>query len=174
MRAVLEREVPGVEVLAGSAEELPLGDRSIDAIVCGQAFHWFDGPTALAEFHRVLRPGGRLGLIWNRRRREQPLHQAIDRIIERYRQDTPAYHSRRWAEAFEGSLHFALAGRTEVASQQVLDADGLVDRVLSISYVSALDDAQRAHVEAELRALAAPGLEALEHRTQVFVYERLG
>lgn len=173
MRAVMERKLPGVEALAGSAEAVPLGGESVDAVVCGQAFHWFDGPRALAEFHRVLRPDGRLGLIWNRRRSDQPLHQAIDEIIERHRQDTPAYHSRRWAKAFDGSSLFVLAARTEVQSEQVLDADGLVDRVLSISYVSALDDAERAGVESELRSLAAGGLEPLRHTTQAFVYDRL-
>jgi SAM-dependent methyltransferase len=173
MRAVLEREVPDAQALPGAAEAIPLGDGSVDAIVSGQAFHWFDGPRALAEFHRVLRPDGRLGLIWNRRRRDQPLHQAIDEIIERHRQDTPAYHSDRWAGAFEDSPLFALADRTEVASEQVLDADGLVDRVLSISYVSALDDAERARVESELRALALPGLEPLAYSTEVFVFARL-
>jgi SAM-dependent methyltransferase len=173
MRAVLEREVPGVEAIAGSAEEIPLDAGSIDAIASGQAFHWFDGPRALTEFHRVLRPEGRLGLIWNRRRRDQPLHQAIDEIIERHRRDTPAYHSQRWAEAFEGSSLFALADRIEVPSEQRLDADGLVDRVLSISYVSALDDVERAGVESELRRLAEGGLKPLRHTTQVFVYVRL-
>jgi SAM-dependent methyltransferase len=173
MRAVLEREVPDVQTLAGSAEEIPLGDRSVHAVVSGQAFHWFDGPRALTEFHRVLRPDGRLGLIWNRRRRDQPLHQAIDAIIECYRQDTPAYHSDVWSRVFEGSSLFALSNRTEVPSEQLLDADGLVDRVLSISYVSALDGAERAGVESELRALAQDGLEPLRHITQVFVYSRL-
>jgi SAM-dependent methyltransferase len=173
MRAVLQREVVGVKAIAGSAEEIPLGDGSVDAIVSGQAFHWFDGPRALAEFHRVLRPGARLGLIWNRRDRHQPLHQAIDEIIERYRQDTPALLSQRWAEAFEGSSLFRLADRAEVESEQMLDADGLVDRVLSISYVSALPDAERAGVESELRGLAQGDLQRLRHTSQVFVYTRL-
>lgn len=174
MRSVLERQVPGVEALAGRAEDIPLPVGSVDAIVCGQAFHWFDGPRALAEFHRVLRPGGRLGLIWNRRRSDQPVHRAIDEIIERYRQDTPAYHTEHWARVFDENPWFGLADRTEMASEQRLDADGLVDRVLSISYVAALEDEERAQVEARLRALAEGGLEPLSHSTQIFVFARLG
>ncbi len=97
MRAVLERAVPEARALEGTAESLPVGDGSVDAIVVAQAFHWFDGPAALAEFHRVLRPDGRIALIWNRRLREQPLHRAISEIIEPYRGDTPTQLSRRVA-----------------------------------------------------------------------------
>jgi len=51
--------------MTGTAEEIPLADSSVDAVVVGQAFHWFDPPRALAEIARVLRPGGALGLFWN-------------------------------------------------------------------------------------------------------------
>ena len=173
MRSVLERQLPGVEALAGRAEDIPLPVGSVEAIVSGQAFHWFDGPRALAEFHRVLRPEGRLGLIWNRRRSDQRVHRAIDEIIERYRQDTPAYRTEDWARVFDDNPWFELADRTEMASEQTLDADGLVDRVLSISFIAALDDQERAQVEARLRALAEGGLEPLGHSTQIFVFARL-
>ena len=53
------------EALAGTAEDIPLGDGSVDLVVVGQAFHWFDAPRALTEIRRVLRPGGVLGLFWN-------------------------------------------------------------------------------------------------------------
>ena len=72
----------GCAALAGTAEALPLDDGSVDAVVVAQAFHWFDGPAAVAEFHRVLRPGGRFGLIWNRAAHGQPLHREVDAIIE--------------------------------------------------------------------------------------------
>jgi SAM-dependent methyltransferase len=170
---VLERQVPAARALAGRAEEIPLPDAGVDAIVAGQAFHWFDGPGALAQFHRVLRPGGRLGLIWNRRDSTQPVHRAIDEIIDPYRHDTPAYQSQRWSRVFDETILFKLADRTQIRSEQVLDADGLVDRVLSISFVSALPDHERHRVEERLRAMARSGLEPLRHLTQVFVYARL-
>jgi SAM-dependent methyltransferase len=53
------------EVLDGTAEAIPLPDSSVDAVVAGQAFHWFDIPRAMAEIARVLRPGGTVGLFWN-------------------------------------------------------------------------------------------------------------
>ena len=53
------------ESYAGTAEEIPLPDASVDAIVVGQAFHWFDPVRAIPEMVRVLRSGGRIGLFWN-------------------------------------------------------------------------------------------------------------
>jgi ubiquinone/menaquinone biosynthesis C-methylase UbiE len=72
MRALLERISPEVEAVAGTAEQLPLADGSADAVTVGQAFHWFDAPTALAEIARVLLPGGVLGLVWNLRDERVP------------------------------------------------------------------------------------------------------
>lgn len=63
----LRHAVPEAQALLGSAEAIPLPDSSVDVVVVAQAFHWFDVPVALAEFARVLGPGGRLGLIWNDR-----------------------------------------------------------------------------------------------------------
>ena len=57
----------------GTAEDIPLEDASVDLVTVAQAFHWFDGPAALAEIHRVLRPGGRLALLWNRRVEDAPI-----------------------------------------------------------------------------------------------------
>jgi len=65
MRDRLQRDLPGVTALPGTAQHIPLPDSSTDAVVCAQAFHWFASAEALAEIHRVLKPGGVLGLIWN-------------------------------------------------------------------------------------------------------------
>lgn len=65
MRGELTRLLPSVTALAGGAEEIPLADASVDAVVVGQAFHWFDQERALPEIARVLRPGGTLGALWN-------------------------------------------------------------------------------------------------------------
>jgi SAM-dependent methyltransferase len=67
MRAGLVEALPEVRALAGTAEAIPLPDASVDAITVAQAWHWVDPERATAEVARVLRPGGTLGLIWNRR-----------------------------------------------------------------------------------------------------------
>jgi SAM-dependent methyltransferase len=65
MRTEFTRRFPQVEALAGTAEEIPLVSASVDAVLVGQAFHWFDQDAALDEIGRVLRPGGTVGLLWN-------------------------------------------------------------------------------------------------------------
>lgn len=85
MRAVLERVVPEARALAGSAERIPLPDASIDVVTVGQAFHWFRADEALAEMHRVLRPGGGYALLWNRWDDDDPLLHELNDLIERLR-----------------------------------------------------------------------------------------
>jgi SAM-dependent methyltransferase len=70
MRAVLARRSPEAEVLAGTGEELPLPDGSADALFVSTAWHWLDPARAVPEIARVLRPGGRLGVIWTSRDRD--------------------------------------------------------------------------------------------------------
>ena len=72
MRATLAAALPEARALAGAAESIPLPDSSVDAITVAQAWHWVDPAVALPEAARVLRPGGTLGLIWNRRDERVP------------------------------------------------------------------------------------------------------
>ena len=66
MRAKIDAlQLPTVRAVAGTAQAIPLPSGKLDAVVCAQAFHWFATREALDEFHRVLRPGGKLGLVWN-------------------------------------------------------------------------------------------------------------
>jgi SAM-dependent methyltransferase len=65
MLAELARWLPNVPRHLASAERLPLDDASVDAVTVAQAWHWFDKPAAAAEFLRVVRPGGAIGLLWN-------------------------------------------------------------------------------------------------------------
>ena len=71
MREVLAERSPGADVRAGWAEAMPLPDASADAVFVSTAWHWFDPARAVPEIARVLRPGGRLGVIWTSRDREE-------------------------------------------------------------------------------------------------------
>ena len=78
---VLTDRLPGVRTSVARAEELPLLDASVDVLACAQAFHWFDQEAALAEFARVLRPGGHLALAWNTRDEKVPWVRKLGAII---------------------------------------------------------------------------------------------
>jgi SAM-dependent methyltransferase len=75
-------------------------------VTVAQAFHWFDGPRALAEIHRVLRPGGALALVWNRRRMEDEIHGRIEELLAPYRGDVPAHATEEWRSALDGCALF--------------------------------------------------------------------
>jgi SAM-dependent methyltransferase len=154
MRRVLEVTVAGVEAFGGTAEHMPFADASADVCTVAQAFHWFRGAEALAEIRRVLRPQGRLGLVWNRRDLSQPLQADIERVIDRYRGETPTLATGAWRDGFVSSALFGPLAEDHVPMAQVLDADGLVDRVLSVSFVAALAGPERRRVADEVRAIA--------------------
>jgi SAM-dependent methyltransferase len=173
MRRQLERAVPGVPVLDGVAEALPLGDGTVDAILCGEGFHWFDGDRALPELHRVVRPGGGLGLLWNLHRwdRSVPWVREIERLIAPYsdRRDRTRYASGRWREAFGRCSLFGPLERRSFAHVQRLDAEGLVAHVGSVVFIAALPDAEREAVLAAVRqAVARAGEYEVPYRTDAW------
>jgi ubiquinone/menaquinone biosynthesis C-methylase UbiE len=154
MRAELERAVPEAEAVRGSAEQIPLADDSVDAITIGQAFHWFRYDEAMPELHRVLRPAGGLALLWNNRDQEAPLQREISALI------APFVPTGR-ASTGDSSRHLAesdLFGPIEERRfrfVQELDADGLVQRLASTSFVAAAPAELRAQFEQKLRDLVA-------------------
>jgi len=154
MRALIG---PPARVLEGTAEAIPLPAASADGVTVAQAFHWFDGPVALAEIHRVLRPGGVLALIWNRRRTQDEIHRRITELLAPLRGDIPAHATTAWRAAFACSPYFETLRDETFASEHVLDADMLVDQVASISIVAVLREDERARVLEAVRALAADG-----------------
>ncbi|HET9559925.1 MAG TPA: methyltransferase domain-containing protein, partial [Actinomycetota bacterium] len=105
--AAMRERLAGVRVLAGTAEAIPVAGGSVDAVTVGQAFHWFDGPRAVAELHRVLQPGGRVGLLWNVRDESVPWMAAVTAILDRHAGDAPRYRDGRWRAAFDAAAGFA-------------------------------------------------------------------
>lgn len=169
MRAALSADAT---VLDGVAEAIPLGDATADAVTVGQAFHWFDGDRALREIDRVLRPGGKLALAWNRRELDDPVQAAIQALLAPYRYGTPAHASDAWRGAFERTPCFVRGEEREFAFVQRLDADGLADRVGSTSFIAALPGPERAPVLERARALAAGGTVSLPYRCEVGTWVR--
>ncbi|MDX6520706.1 MAG: hypothetical protein QOG02_2150 [Gaiellales bacterium] len=82
MRRELAKAAPDATVLDGTAERIPIADGSVEAVLVGQAFHWFDQPRALDEMARVLRPGGVVGLLWNLREDGADWEQRLSQILD--------------------------------------------------------------------------------------------
>jgi SAM-dependent methyltransferase len=171
MRAALPA---GARAVDGTAEAMPLATGSADAVAVAQAFHWFDGDAALGEIHRVLRPGGALALVWNRRRMDDPLNQAIEELIAPHRGHPSAFHTGAWRAAFERTRLFGPLDERVFPNEQTLDADGLVDRIASVSFIAALDEKDRTKVLRAARALPRADRVTIHHDTEVQVAERLG
>lgn len=173
MRERLAAAVAGAVIVDATAEALPLPREIADAVVAAQAFHWFSSEASLAEFHRILRPGRRLGLIWNRRRLDDPLQASISRVLEPYRGDAPRHASGAWRRVLERSPLFEPAGAHEVRFAQELDRAGLIDRVGSTSFVAALPNACRAALLRRVGELVgADEIARLPYVCEAFVYAR--
>jgi SAM-dependent methyltransferase len=80
MRTVLTARSPGVHAVEGHGESIPLPDASADAVFVSSAWHWMDAERAVPEIGRVLRDGGRFGLIWTSRDREVDWVRNLDRL----------------------------------------------------------------------------------------------
>jgi SAM-dependent methyltransferase len=171
MRAALPA---AARALDGTAEAIPLPAAVADAVTVAQAFHWFDSDTALAEIHRVLRPGGALALVWNRWRLDDPLNRAVEEVIAGHRGNTPTHRTNAWRAVFERTDLFGPLEQRVFPNEQSLDANGLADRVASISFIASLDEAERADVLRAVRALAGADRVLVPHDTEVYVSERLG
>src|SRR5689334_11362914 len=93
MRARLVASLPGIEAMPGVAEDIPLPNHSVDAVVVGQAFHWFDGIRAVSEIRRVLKPGGAVGMIWQARDPSLPWAARLNALIDRVDAGHPRYRT---------------------------------------------------------------------------------
>jgi SAM-dependent methyltransferase len=180
MRAALTKSLPDVQARAGTAEAIPLPDASIDAVAVGQAFHWFDGDAALPEIHRVLRPGGRLGLIWNVKDESVDWIEKLGGIMESYRGDAPRVASGAWKKAFDRTTLFTRLERARFSFVHEADFAAVVARVTSVSFIAALPPAEFARVVDQVRTLLATHPETkgrttfeLPYRTGVYWCERL-
>ena len=143
--------VAGVAAIAGSAEEIPLAGSSVDGVVAGQAAHWFDMHRAVPEMARVLRPGGSLGLIWNR---IDPTSPWVIELVALLREANASRvgHGVDLSALPEGG--FQRPVRQSWRFRQRLDRSVLIDLVASRSYVMRLDEKARSELLDSVEYLA--------------------
>jgi ubiquinone/menaquinone biosynthesis C-methylase UbiE len=181
MRAHLERSLPGVEALAGTAERIPLADAAFDAVFVGQAFHWFEPSAALGEIARVLRSGGRLVLLWNLWDLADPLQLAFDELVTpfatgRIRNLTTGSHPYGpWSGALASDARFHGAEQARFAHSVTLGADAAAERLASISQVQSAPAAAGAAAIDAARALVAGlpgGRGTFRYQTEIDIARR--
>jgi SAM-dependent methyltransferase len=148
MRAELQAAVPGVTAVSGNAERIPLDDGSVDVVACAQSFHWFDHAVALPEIARILRPGGRLALVWNSR---DDRVEWVSQLSEIIGNETVADWDVRLP--IDASGLFGPVEAAEFHLEQALDRETLLDLVLSRSYCAKLPEADREPILAEVAKL---------------------
>jgi len=173
MRAELAVYAPGATMMEGTAKSMALEDESVDAVVCAQAFHWFAVPEALDEIHRVLRPGGRLGLVWNRRDTGYEWVRQLDDIVNVYEGNTPRFHTGQWRNVFPHPGFGPLQETRFSHGHTGTIDDVIINRSLSTSFIAALPATQQAQVKARILALIDRTPTLKNHGQVTFPYETL-
>ncbi|HWE81389.1 MAG TPA: class I SAM-dependent methyltransferase [Gaiellaceae bacterium] len=150
MREQLAAVSPGVEVLAGSAEAIPLPDGTVDAVTAAQSFHWFDSAEARTEIARVLRPGGVLAPVWNVRDDSVPWVAELSRAVLAGGRGSGDYSS-----GVELGPLFAQAERAEFRRSDEYTAASFLEFARSRSSYLTADAAARARIDAAVGAVTA-------------------
>lgn len=168
MRSVLERLLPGVEALAGEAENIPLPDAAFEALFAAQAFHWFANDAAVTEIGRVLPSGGILVVIWSEPNGQEP---------------TPADYNAYLARLHAPSLEriaavgpwpdlicrgpFDDVGTAYVDHEHVHTREETLAHVQTASWVAHRPEEERARIARDLDAILSDGPFAFRLRTNV-------
>jgi SAM-dependent methyltransferase len=166
MRRVLAANVPTADVRPGTAQAIPLDDAAVDAVVVGEALHWFHDPASLAEIRRVIRPGGGLGLFWTRYdewRQGPGWLRAVGAELERRgaHRDPGASYGAPWRANVDASGLFEPLASVERRQVHRLTVDGLLELLVSFSELARLETDEREAVLGRVRTiLAAEGVGA--------------
>jgi SAM-dependent methyltransferase len=145
MLRVAADRIASLRTIVGSAESIPLPDDSVDLVTVAQAWHWMDAELATREVVRVLRPGGRLGLIWNSRDESVPWVAAL----------STAMHADLHATAFVPTVGAGLTvlGRHVVRWAQRTDRAGIRNVATTRSYYLVASEAERREMLARIDAV---------------------
>ncbi len=145
-----------LETARGSAEEIPVDEGSVDAVISGQAFHWFDPETAPAEMARVLRPGGHVSALWNTRDEGAPWVAEMSRILGEAADTTHGATGRNvLGDSPDFGPGFDDYDNAEFRHVQRLDRTGLHALALSRSHTINLPEPERERMLEDLDELVA-------------------
>ena len=147
MRELLQRRVPGVDVVAARAESLPFRDGALDGVFVGNAFHHFDAGRAFTELRRVLRRGGVLALFWARAAAnafDDPVVKRINDETARRRERSPIGNAYRSWYAVPGTVDgFTPFERRRFPTSHVIPSNRYVDLYRTSSDIVAMPEHER-------------------------------
>jgi ubiquinone/menaquinone biosynthesis C-methylase UbiE len=167
---------PRVSWIAASAEQTGLLNASVDRVTCFQAFHWFDPTKSLLEFRRILKPSGKLTVVWNTRDHDNDeFTQSYTEIVRHISNHHPAEGRKAAEQSLKASSEFHNFQQHVFTYLQAMDLPGLIGRARSSSYIPKDDQSQQQLVES-LRKLYDrwadnSGVVYMSYRTQVFLAE---
>jgi ubiquinone/menaquinone biosynthesis C-methylase UbiE len=147
MLARLKRNVPDARTAVASAESIPAADRTADVVLCAQSFHWFDHDRALPEMARVLRPGGRVAVVWNQPDYSIPWVRRLAEIIGREPDLGPEIMP------LKETPHFGWVEEEQFRNWSTHTAASLLDLVRSRSAIAVLPEDERTQVLARVKRL---------------------
>jgi len=158
LRAVLGEKVPAARVRDGVAERIPLGDRSVAAVMIADAFHWFDRPRALSEIRRVLARDGGVALLntvpdWS----GASWAHELGTLVAGTRPEHPNFDGRRWQEFVREAFGFAEPWELRVTTYVPADPERVLAHMTSMSWIAGLPEPERADVLARMRTVVEAG-----------------
>jgi ubiquinone/menaquinone biosynthesis C-methylase UbiE len=158
LRRVLAEKVGAARVRAGVAEQIPLAEGSVAAVMIADAFHWFDRPRALAEIRRVLASEGGLAVLytvpdWN----GASWADELDTLVADSRPEHPHFDGRPWQEFVREAEGFAEPRQLRVTTYSPADTERVLAHMASISWIAGLRQPQRSDLLARMRAAVQDG-----------------
>jgi ubiquinone/menaquinone biosynthesis C-methylase UbiE len=170
----LLRPYKNFSAINGTAEDTTIKPQSVDVIIAGQAFHWFDVPKTKAEFQRILKPKALVGLIWNERLTLSPFEKEYDELIIKHARDYVKVDHRNITKPdIDKFFEPATCELKVFYNYQILDFEGLKGRLLSSSYMPSVNDDGYTEMIADLKVLfdhyKENNLIKIEYDTKLFV-----
>lgn len=145
---------PNIELIRAFSHAMPLKSQSVDLVMSAQAFHWFAHINTLQEIHRILKPNGHLGLIWNYRDNSHAWVQEISNFIATFEGNTPRFHHFNWKEVFNHQNLFKAVYEKRFSYIHRGTVEKVVcQRLLSTSFISTLTNTEKKEIQDHLERI---------------------
>jgi len=148
MREKFQNMLPNVKIIKGTADNIPLESNTFDVVFTAQAFHWFSNEKALKEIHRILKPNGIFGLIWNLEDGNKYWVSKLRELYEQFEEEAPQYRHGTWKNVFlESKLASELFNlplkEVHFNFNLSCNPERIWERVLSKSYIATMKTQQQ-------------------------------